>query len=1180
VIDETRLRDDLIRLLISTEKNIRTRCDEEPVVNRQIEERYQSARRAGRTGMTFSTWRENEITQAGVAWLLACVFVRFLEDNDLLGQNYLAGPGERLKTAQDRRTVWYRNHSASSDREYLLDIFAELEHLPGLKGLLGRPHNPLWSLGPDGDGAKAIWDFFQSADPDTRVLNHDFTDTVKSTRFLGDLYQNISESARKRFALLQTPDFVVDFILDRTLDEALKEFPLDDFRLIDPACGSGHFLLEAFDRLFRKWASREGELTAVVEKTLDCIYGVDLNPYAAAIARFRLLIGALQACGIKKLQSAPDWQIHVVAGDSLLFGPNKMVPSMVALAAEDPDQLRVVLQTQGYHVVVANPPYINVQDPELRRRYRDYYKSCSSKYQVSVPFTELCFALAECKGHVGMITSNAFMKRGFGKKLIEECLPKWDVTHVIDMSGAFLPGHGTPTTILFGHNGPPVAGVIRVVRGIRGELAIPVDPAAAPVWTEIHDRVDQPGFEGRYVSIADVQRQSFHHHPWSLGGGGAAELKERLDESAGRRLVGLITAAGPASFTGLDDAFIMDLSTAIRARVGRHMVRRLVSGDSVRDWHQDMDSCALTPYDQQSTLMTPSSGHGWYRHLWPYRRVAESVLSFGGRTRQQIGEPWWSWYRWISDRYAIPLSIVFAEIATHNHFVLDRGGNAFKQTAPVIKLPGTETESAHLGLLGILNSSAACFWLRQVCRNKGIRGIGGGFTTDSWEQFFAFDSTNVCQIPLPASSPLQLATAIQSAADERSALLPESIATRETPTRVSLDAARNRSAEVLLRMIALQEELDWHVYHLYGLIDESLTLPIDQVPNVQLGERAFEILMARAMDTGEVQSEWFKRHRSAPRKEIPDHWPAAYRALVQRRLDAISSDRDIALIEQPEYKRRWNIAPWEGLEQGALRKWLLDRLEDARYWPHNPPVLSSIARLADAVRGDAEFLQVAEVYRARPDFEVNDLVQELVSAESVPFLPLLRYKESGLRIRADWELTWQLQRREDAGEKVEIVPPPKYERTDFLADYWRLRGKLDVPKERWISYPYLERDTDKSPVIAWAGYDHGQQALALAGYANEMRINEGWTAERLTPVLAGLQQLQPWLDQWHNEIDPDRQQRLNESIRTFFESEMTQLGITTEKIREWCPPARVNSTKPRKARARTTAASKSPAPTE
>jgi hypothetical protein len=95
-----------------------------------------------------------------------------------------------------------------------------------------------------------------------------------------------------------------------------------------------------------------------------------------------------------------------------------------------------------------------------------------------------------------------------------------------------------------------------------------------------------------------------------------------------------------------------------------------------------------------------------------------------------------------------------------------------------------------------------------------------------------------------------------------------------------------------------------------------------------------------------------------------------------------------------------------------------------------------------------------------------------------------------------------------------------------------------------------------------------------------MRSYEGWTADRLVPILAGLDNLLLWLDQWHNAIDPDRQQRLNESIRFFFESEMTQLGITSEKIRGWRPPARVSATKPRKVRPRTTAAHEPPAATE
>ena len=67
------------------------------------------------------------------------------------------------------------------------------------------------------------------------------------------------------------------------------------------------------------------------------------------------------------------------------------------------------------------------------------------------------------------------------------------------------------------------------------------------------------------------------------------------------------------------------------------------------------------------------------------------------------------------------LSIAFAFVATHNHFVLDRGGKVFKQSAPIIKLPADATEEDHLGLLGMLNSSTACFWMKQVFMQRGAR---------------------------------------------------------------------------------------------------------------------------------------------------------------------------------------------------------------------------------------------------------------------------------------------------------------------------------------------------------------------------------------------------------------------------------------------------------------------------
>ena len=156
-----------------------------------------------------------------------------------------------------------------------------------------------------------------------------------------------------------------------------------------------------------------------------------------------------------------------------------------------------------------------------------------------------------------MITANSFMKREFGKKLIEEFFPTVDLTHVIDTSGAYIPGHGTPTVILFGRNRRPVGAEVRAVLGIRGEPTTPDDPAQGLVWRRswitgrraVAERVRQRD---------DVDRETFGITRGASAAGGAAELKESIDEQGASTLGHHTTSIGFASFPGLDDAFVMD----------------------------------------------------------------------------------------------------------------------------------------------------------------------------------------------------------------------------------------------------------------------------------------------------------------------------------------------------------------------------------------------------------------------------------------------------------------------------------------------------------------------------------------------------------------------------------------------------------------------------------------------
>ena len=110
-----------------------------------------------------------------------------------------------------------------------------------------------------------------------------------------------------------------------------------------------------------------------------------------------------------------------------------------------------------------------------------------------------------------------------------------------------------------------------------------------------------------------------------------------------------------------------------------------------------------------------------------------------------------------------------------------------------------------------------------------------------------------------------------------------------------------------------------------------------------------------------------------------------------------------------------------------------------------------------------------------------------------------------------------------------------------------------MPKERFVSFPGAERGADGSLVIAWAGWNHLQLATALAGYYVDMKDSEGWEPARLRPLLAGLLELVPWLEQWHNELDPVFGERMGSYYKGFVTEEARALGFTLEDLRAWKP---------------------------
>lgn len=1152
---------------------------------------YDEARGLGRTAATWNAWLDERVTQVAVAWVLGTVFVRFCEDNRLIPEPYLTGAEtERRDLAEARYAQYVEETEDPTYRGWLLLAFEELGAGQAGKLLFRQDRNPLYQIPLSHDGARALVEFWRERrerEGGGLSLVHDFTDPLNAdgtegwdTRFLGDLYQDLSEAARKTYALLQTPEFVEEFILDRTMDPVVREMGgrFNELKMIDPTCGSGHFVLGAFRRLVRLSAARhpDRDLHERVRDALNSVHGVDINPFAVAIARFRLLLAAMAAANVRTLAAAGryDWPIHLAVGDSLIEDRQQELELIgadtgkrlvdFAYATEDLDDYPGILERGRYDVVVGNPPYITVKDKKLNALYRGLYASCSGSYALSVPFAERFFQLSKVGepdgrgyGLTGQITANSFMKREFGTKLIEEYFAhKVELLEVIDTSGAHIPGHGTPTVILIGKRraGSNRSDTIRTVRSVQGEPTTPEVAKDGYVWNAIVNQIDQPGSVSRWVSVDDLERlRYFAKQPWILTDGGL-EMVEQLDSRASIKLSAVVADIGAGAVTREDSAYMVGAGALRRHRVPMSQQRPLIEGTDVRDFEVCDPIVSLWPYAEIGlTAAAPST----VRHfLWPYRALLRDRPAFG-KTQLERGLTWFEYSMFFRRRYEVPLSIPFAFVSSHNHFALDRGGKVSSRSAPVIKLHEEASEDEHLQLLGLLNSSTAGFWLKQVSHDKGNRGGERGTGRHAWENFFEFTGTNLQDFPLPPTYPTTVTAALDVLTQRHSSASPRGVISAETPTAAALHEARSTWESTRAQMISLQEELDWEVYSLYKLHSEELCTPELGSPQISLGERAFEIVLAREVEKGEASGEWFKRHGSTPITELPDHWSDAYKAVVQKRIDAIESSRAIGMVERPEYKRRWATEGWDVLQERALKSWLLDRIENRELWfQDGQPTLLTRAQLTSALALDEDFVSVADLYAPRK--ELATVVAELLADEHVPFLPALRYKPSGLKKRADWEDVWALQREEDAApdepakRKIrDAIPvPPKYTSADFLKpSYWRARGKLDVPKERFISYA-TSAISGVPDLFGWAGWDHQEQAQALTTYFTN---DDGLSAEEMVPLLAGLLELQPWLGQWHNEFDPLYSGTPAAFFAGYRSAQQGEHGLTDDDLRNWRP---------------------------
>ncbi|MBE2183693.1 MAG: N-6 DNA methylase, partial [Anaerolineae bacterium] len=221
------------------------------------------------------------------------------------------------------------------------------------------------------------------------------------------------QQKRKSQGIYYTPQFVVRYIVQQTVGKLLQSgADPHSLRILDPACGSGSFLIEAFDVLDRWLANTEPEVDPAIRRRrilTENIYGVDLDDQAVEVTRLNLLLRASLERGKLPILH------HIQRGNSLIDDPAVAGDAAFNWQKAFPE----VMDSGGFDAVIGNPPYIRIQSLPLEQVewMSANYESAAANYDIYIPFVERGLQLLNLRGRTAYILPHKFFNARYGSNL-------------------------------------------------------------------------------------------------------------------------------------------------------------------------------------------------------------------------------------------------------------------------------------------------------------------------------------------------------------------------------------------------------------------------------------------------------------------------------------------------------------------------------------------------------------------------------------------------------------------------------------------------------------------------------------------------------------------------------------------------------------------------------------------
>jgi type I restriction-modification system DNA methylase subunit len=243
------------------------------------------------------------------------------------------------------------------------------------------------------------------------------------------------QAHRKEQGIYYTPTYVVDYIVKNTLGEVLKDKKIDvkNLKILDPACGSGSFLIKAFDYLQKQLSTdknsvqykldSQGQYSVKTEILKNNLFGVDLDNKAVEITKLNLLLKAAE----KDRKLPEELDLHIRHGNSLIDDEN--------VAGLDAFKWTGDFQEGTFDVVIGNPPYgyRGIPTPELKKAYGEKYVTSEGNFDMYRFFIERSISLLREGGLLGFIIPNTFLTATSYKKLRKYILDNCTINQIVDI---------------------------------------------------------------------------------------------------------------------------------------------------------------------------------------------------------------------------------------------------------------------------------------------------------------------------------------------------------------------------------------------------------------------------------------------------------------------------------------------------------------------------------------------------------------------------------------------------------------------------------------------------------------------------------------------------------------------------------------------------------------------------